>query len=197
MKEDFSKAKAPPSQVPIGTFYAYVEPWLRQVREEDVGWLEYDGDTVGPYIMPELGRHYTEQWEEEDAALYGQVPAALDFTASRLAAEASSNPGPSNPLPKWDVTSLTDADLVSDKGLGPVTERLVSSFLPAADQSKWKALKDAEDAHEAKTAASGPGAGGGSSSKEKVLIADFEERVKDTVRFYGLLDGEVHLFILV
>lgn len=168
-----------------------MEPWLRQVREEDVGWLEYDGDTVGPYIMPELGRHYTEQWEEDDARPFEQVPASLDFSASRAAAESSSNPGPSNPLPKWDVSSLIETDLVSDKGLGPVTERLVSALLPAADQSTWKIFQDAEDAYEARIAASGSGPNTTSPSKEKVLVADFEERVKDTVRFYGLLDGEV------
>lgn len=190
VKEDFSKAKAPLSQTPANTFYAAIEPWLRPIREEDVGWLEYDGDPLGPYIMPELGRNYTEQWEEEDMALYGQVPASLDFSASRAAAEASSSIGPSGPLPKWDISSLTEADLASDKGLGPVTERLVTALLPAADQSAWKGMMEAEEAYESKANASGSGAHG-ISSKEKVYVSDFEERVKDTARFYGVLDGEV------
>lgn len=192
VKEDFSKAKAPINQVPHTTFYSSVEPWIRQIREEDVGWLEYDGDTVGPYVMPELGRHYTEQWEDEDTALYGGVPTVLDFTNSRNAAAMSSSGfAPAGPLPKWDATALSETDLVSDKGLGPVSERLVSALLPAADQSTWRSMKEAEDAHEARMSASGSGTNGPSPPKEKILVADFEERVKDTIRFYGLLDGEV------
>ncbi|KAL5512012.1 NGG1 [Sanghuangporus vaninii] len=191
VKEDFSKAKAPASQVPITTFYTSIEPWLRQVREEDVGWLEYDGDTIGPYVFPELGRHYTEQWEDEDVAFYGGVPAALDFSASRNAASISnSGVSPIAPLPKWDVSTLNDNDLSTDKGLGPVSERLVTALLPAADQATWKSTERAEEAYEAKIAASGSTSGGPSPPKEKVLVADFEERVKDTIRFYGLLDGE-------
>ncbi|KAI5118320.1 hypothetical protein M0805_006603 [Coniferiporia weirii] len=191
VKEDFSKAKAPVSQIPIGTFYASIEPWIRQVREEDVGWLEYDGDTVGPYVTPELGRHYTDQWEDEDMQLYGGVPSSLDFSGSRNATAAASNYIGSGPLPKWDASGLTEADTITDKGLGPVTERLVSALLPAADQSTWKSMREAEDAYEARMAASAPGANGASPSKEKVLVADFEERVKDTVRFYGLLEGKL------
>lgn len=192
VKEDFSKAKTPASQVPIGTFYASIEPWIRQIREEDLGWLEYDGDTVGPYVVPELGRHYTEQWEDEDMQLYGGVPSSLDFSNSRnAAAAAASTSFIATPLPKWDASSLTEADLATDKGLGPVTERLVAALLPAADQSTWKSMKEAEDAYESKIATSGAAPNGVSLPKEKVLVADFEERVKDTVRFYGLLEGNV------
>lgn len=182
------------TQVPITTFYSSIEPWLRPLREEDVGWLEYDGDTVGPYIVPELGRHYSEQWEEEETAYYGGVPSALDFSSSRNAAMMSNGGiSPAAPLPKWDATSMTETDLVTDKGLGPVSERLVSALLPAADQSTWKSLKEAEDAHEAKMAASGSGTSGPSPPKEKIMVADFEERIKETARFYGLIDGEVSL----
>jgi transcriptional adapter 3 len=41
VKEDFSKAK-PPTQVSITTFYSSVEPWLRPLREDELGLLEWD-----------------------------------------------------------------------------------------------------------------------------------------------------------
>ena len=65
MEDDFSKAKQP-SQVVITTFYTSVEPWLRPIKEEDIGFLEYTHDEVEPFVMPKLGRHYSEVWEEED-----------------------------------------------------------------------------------------------------------------------------------
>lgn len=72
-------------------------------------------------MTPPLGRHYLEVWDDEDNGRY--LPIA----------------GPSKPtpttasLPKWDPSTLHDADLTShDKGhtLGPVHERLLSAMLP-------------------------------------------------------------------
>lgn len=168
------------------TFYSSIEPWLRSVREEDVGWLDYTADEVEPYVMPNLGRHYTEVWEDEDMEMYGGVPAVLDFSQSRAA--AASNLG--GVLPKWDSSTLGDNDLATEKGLGPVTERLVTALLPAPDPSTWKDVKDTEGAYE-NAVASGSGLNGVSQMRDKVFVADFEERVKDTARFYGLLDRDV------
>ena len=187
------------SQVPITTFYASVEPWIRNIREEDVGWLEYDGDTVGPYVMPELGRHYTEQWEDEDIAFYGGVPAALDFASNRNNNAASSSSTAftvQNPHPKWDASTLVDNDLTSERGMGPMSERVVAALLPAANQAAWKTMKEAEDAYEARVAASGSSGMQVNNStpvppREKMVVADFEERLKETMRFHGLLQGEV------
>lgn len=39
--EDFSKCK-PPAQTAINTFYTSIEPWLRPIREDEVGLLQYD-----------------------------------------------------------------------------------------------------------------------------------------------------------
>ncbi|KAG8982855.1 Transcriptional regulator, partial [Tulasnella sp. 427] len=64
--EDFSDRKAPPNQTPIHTFWKEVESWMKPVGEEDVAWLEFDADDVEPFLIPALGRHYTEVWEEED-----------------------------------------------------------------------------------------------------------------------------------
>ena len=186
--------KSTPQQTPVSTFYTSIEPWLRGIREEDVGWLEYTGDEVEPYVMPKLGRHYTEVWEEEDIATYGGVPTSLDFSKS--------HPGPYNTsssngtLPKWDSSSLTDADLASEKGLGPMTERLVSALLPVDDKLR-KEVTQAEDALEPKQATNGAAAINGVVPKEKVFVADFENRVKETARYFGLVDGEVRSNTLV
>jgi transcriptional adapter 3 len=155
--------------------------------------------------VPELGRHYTEQWEDEDIAFYGGVPVSLDFTNSRHASATSSNhvPGGSPPIPlqKWDPSTLGELDLASEKGLGPLTERIASSFLSTANQASraaWKSVKEAEEAYEAKTAAEANGAGVGSVStngsiipKERIYVADFEERLKESLRFHGILQSDV------
>ncbi|KIJ24603.1 hypothetical protein M422DRAFT_56345 [Sphaerobolus stellatus SS14] len=118
--DDFSKLK-PPTQTSISTFWSYVEPWLRPIREEDVGLLEWDGDEETPFVIPPLGRHYTEIWDDEDS---GRYPAL---------SELASRPTPkTGELPRWDPLAIQESDLVSDKGhaLGPVHERLLSAMLP-------------------------------------------------------------------
>ena len=70
--EDFSKLKQP-SQTLITTFYSSVEPFMRNIKEEDVGFLEYTGDEVEPYVMPKLGRHYLDVWEDQDMGLLPPV----------------------------------------------------------------------------------------------------------------------------
>jgi len=189
--EDFSKLKQP-SQVLVNTFYTSIEPWIRSIKEEDVGFLEFTGDELEPYIMPKLGRTYAEVWEEEDMALYGgPMPG---FTATRV---GGSHLGA--PTPKWDPSTLLESDLVTEeKGHGPLTERLISALLPMPDMTVWKGVKAAEDAMEGRPGGSGAAA----ARREKMNVSDLEDRVRDTMRFHGLLDRTVSctpriLFVLV
>ena len=180
--EDFSRSKQP-SQVLVSTFYTSIEPWIRNIKEEDIGFLEYTSDEVEPYIMPKLGRHYSEIWEDEDIALYGgPLPG---FTAIRT---GGSDGLSSAPAPKWDPSTLTPDDLLGEeRGHGPLTERLVSALLPMPDMTVWKGVKAAEDAMEGRPGGSGSAA----AKREKVNVALLEDRIRDTMRFHGLLEVTV------
>lgn len=177
--EDFSKLKQP-SQVPVNTFYTSIEPWIRGIKEEDVGFLEFTGDDVEPYIMPKLGRHYLDVWEEMDTELYGAPLPGL----------APHRTGDGLPLPKWDPSTLSEVDLsAEERSHGPLTERLISALLPIQDAaSSWKGVKAAEDAMEGRPG----GTGAAAARREKVNVADLEERIQDTMRFHGLLGDPVN-----
>jgi transcriptional adapter 3 len=183
--EDFSKLKQP-QQVVVNTFYSSIEPWIRNIKEEDIGFLEFTGDEVEPYIMPKLGRHYTDVWEEEDIGLYGgPLPG---FSAMRAGSSLGSS---SAPTPKWDPSTLSEEDLWNEeKGHGPLTERLLSALLPTPEASGWKGVRAAEEAMEGRPGGSGAAA----ARKEKMNVSDLEERIRDTMRFYGLLDCIVGIF---
>ncbi|KAF8437558.1 histone acetyltransferases subunit 3-domain-containing protein [Boletus edulis BED1] len=172
--EDFSKLKQP-SQIPVNTFYTSIEPWIRGIKEEDIGFLEFMGDDVEPYIMPKLGRHYLDVWEEMDTEMYG---APLPGLAPQRA-------GDGVPLPKWDPSTLAESDLSAEgRSHGPLTERLISALLPIQDAaSSWKGVKAAEDAMEGRPG----GTGAAAARREKVNVADLEDRIQDTMRFHGLL----------
>lgn len=177
--EDFSKLKQP-SQVPVNTFYTSIEPWIRGIKEEDVGFLEFTGDDVEPYVMPKLGRHYLDVWEEMDTELYG---APLPGLAPHRTSDGL-------PLPKWDPSTLSEPDLsVEERSHGPLTERLISALLPIQDTaSSWKGVKAAEDAMEGRPG----GTGAAAARREKVNVADLEDRIQDTMRFHGLLREPVN-----
>ncbi|RDB19189.1 Chromatin-remodeling complexes subunit ngg1 [Hypsizygus marmoreus] len=176
VQDDFSKAKQP-AQIAVTSFHASIEPWIRNIREEDVGFLEYTGDEVEPYIMPKLGRHYLEVWEDQDAGL---IPPVLAGLGDPLPPEAFAAP-----VPKWDPSTLMEADLVTEeKGHGPLTERVISALLPMPDQTVWKGVKAAEDAMEGRPGGSGAAA----ARRERLNVTDLEARIRDTMRFHGLLD---------
>jgi transcriptional adapter 3 len=184
--DDFSKHK-PPQQVLINTYYTSLEPWIRPIKEEDIGFLEYIGDEVEPFVMPKLGRHYTEVWDEEDMLIYGgPLPG---FNAVRLGG-ATGAPSTSAPQPKWDPSTLGDDDLVGEeRGHGPLTERAISALLPIPDV-RWKGVKAAEDAMEGRPGGNGAAA---AARKERMNVQDLETRIRDTMRAYGLLTGIVRL----
>ncbi|KAI1791515.1 histone acetyltransferases subunit 3-domain-containing protein [Ganoderma leucocontextum] len=177
--EDFSKSKQP-SQVQVTTFYTSIEPWLRPIKEEDIGFLQYTADEVEPFIMPKLARHYSAVWEEEDIAQYG---GPLPGTA---AMRAGSHAGPSNVLPKWEPSTLAEPDLVTEeRGHGPLTERVVSALIPMHDVTEWKGVKAAEEAMEGRPGTNGAAA---AAARDKLNVADLEERMKVVMRHHGLLE---------
>lgn len=182
MTEDFSKAKQT-SQVQVTTFYSSIEPYLRPIKEEDVGFLEYTHDEVEPFVMPKLGRHYTEVWEEEDIAQYG-----FPLPGTVAARTGVTLPG-SSPLPKWEPSQLQESDLLlEERGHGPLTERLVSAMIPMQNATEWKGVKAAEEAMEGRPGTNGAAA---QAARDKMNVHDLEERVKNVMRFHRLLDDVV------
>jgi len=179
--EDFSKSKQP-SQVLVTTFYTSIEPYLRPIKEEDIGFLEYTADDVEPFIMPQLGRHYTEAWEEEDTALYGgPLPGMPTRPTNSLPATSTRTP-----LPKWEPSTLTESDCMTEEhGHGPLNERLISALIPMQNATEWKGVKAAEEAMEGRPGTNGAAA---QAARDKLNVADLEDRVKNVMRFHGLLE---------
>ncbi|KAE9400500.1 hypothetical protein BT96DRAFT_919494 [Gymnopus androsaceus JB14] len=183
VSEDFSKIpKAPTAQVAITTFYSSVEPYLRPIKEEDIGFLEWGGDEIEPYVMPKLGKHYLEVWEEQDRL---GLPPSMNTTTTIAGSSAVPNPSAVAPNPSFDPSTLAEPDTQSELlGHGPLTERLIAALLPMPDSHlTWKGVKAAEDAMEGRPGGSGAAA----SRREKLTVADLEKRIGDTMRSYGLL----------
>ncbi len=88
------------------------------------------------------------------------------------------------PVPKWDPSTLMETEcLVEEKGHGLLTERVISALLPM-ENNEWKGVKAAEDAMEGRPGGSGAAA----ARKEKLSVSDLETRIRDTMRYHGLLN---------
>lgn len=79
-----------PNQVPITTFWNFVEPFFKRIDENDVKYLDDPNRIIDPtpFMIPGLGRHYLEQWREQ----YGYVTSSMGI----------------RPLPGPSVCSLKD-----------------------------------------------------------------------------------------
>lgn len=72
--DDYSNAK-PTNQVTFSTFISYVDPYVRQLTEEDVAFLKERTDRVQPYLIPARGTmHYRQVWAKEDGGMVGRDP---------------------------------------------------------------------------------------------------------------------------
>ncbi|KAI5850684.1 histone acetyltransferases subunit 3-domain-containing protein [Tricharina praecox] len=119
--EDFSKAK-PTNQVGITTFNAYIEPYFRPFSEEDLAFLRERGDRLQPYIIPKLGKHYSEQWAEEDGA-------GPSFASPAPPTNSSSNKSANAPRGKPEDLSDEQFDK-EEVSCGPLLARLLSLYIP-------------------------------------------------------------------
>ncbi|KAL7416223.1 histone acetyltransferases subunit 3-domain-containing protein [Mrakia frigida] len=148
VNEDFSNVKPPPNQVLFGTFWQGIEPYVRQIGEEDLAFLKgYKDEDTEPYVLPPLGKPYQQVWEEEDRllSLGLPLPVVSSTVTTRPSASSSSSattnkvldyPRMSRKEYEYDSKDLKEEDLVvEDKGAGPLTERVVSALLAAREEA--------------------------------------------------------------
>ncbi|KAL7321234.1 Transcriptional regulator, variant 2 [Mucor circinelloides] len=180
---DFVRVK-PKDQIPITTFWTTLEPYFRNLTEEDREYLMQKSDQCKPYLIPPLGQHYVEKWAEEDRAL------GLHTSESKLK----------------QLQHTMSGDSQHDTDSSSLTDRLISSLVKENLLPEEIAHSDDDDNEEA----SGPDeAGRGSDIMTDALekkhhaktvtqltpdptedIVEFEERLKRELRYAGLFGDE-------
>lgn len=127
---DFLKTKAPSNQVQFSTYQSYIELYFRPFANEDIAFANekyvippgfekgYD-PVASPYLIPKLGRFYTELWADEDAAL-----------GAKLLSPAFQRPPLEAYRPKGNSEDLVDEILLTeDVSCGPLSTRLLLAIL--------------------------------------------------------------------
>ncbi|BGP38065.1 Transcriptional regulator [Rhodotorula kratochvilovae] len=163
---DFSNAK-PGQQIAHSTFTNWVDAYLRPFGEDDLAFLAPKPEDMNAYLIPPLGKHYLDRWEDEDGDAHH-------------AQQQGWRPSPLEPpvLPRLRPDALTEDALGGESVfLGPLSERLVAALAvepgaPAGDRSE-----DAEG--------DGP-----PQPRLQMDAVDLEERVKRELRYLGVLPEE-------
>ncbi|KAI9361317.1 histone acetyltransferases subunit 3-domain-containing protein [Pilaira anomala] len=183
---DFVRVK-PKDQVPIATFWTAMEPYFRNLTEEDRAFLLEKSDNSKPFLIPPLGQYYAEQWAEEDQAIgFG--------LHTRTPSRQSIDHTPQHKL-KYLQREITDENLLQDDiGSGTLTERLLSSLVAEEilDPSEVKSFQnddnddpmsdvetDKQSKHHGRTIVE-------LSSDPTEEIVSFEERLRRELRYAGL-----------
>ena len=167
--EDFSNTKAP-SQTAFTTFWSSIEPYLREIREDDLAMLAFKADAPETYEIPPRGRHYTEIWDEEDGQLLGNTP--------RVSVPNMRPPPANQAQVHWAPSVDLREEILGEewRGLGNVTERVVAAV-----------VGDAEGMKKRQEEAKGRMAEDGSREGARVDVVEFEERMKRELRSVMLL----------
>ncbi|WVF69761.1 hypothetical protein IAT40_004540 [Kwoniella sp. CBS 6097] len=188
--EDYSNAKAP-SQIAFPTFWSGVEPYLKDVKEDDLAMLGFKADAPESYEVPPRGRHYTEVWDEEDGNPPGTTP-RFPVPALRQEQILQQQPNGAPPLvPHYvPVNELQEASLIEEqRGLGSLTERVVAAFVGRFGFGNGNG-SDKKD-HPEKDSKEGTSAALESEMEDrepaKVDVAELEERMKKELKGVMLL----------
>lgn len=141
--------------------------------------IERQPDDISPYILPSLGKHYTERWEEEDAGL----PVA---STSQYA-----SPLEPPPLTRTRPPHLNEDTLGSEHVfLGPLSERLVAALEFHEPGKEGEDDNDEEDDEVALKMDIGEGDAARIAAHMSLDAVDLEERIKRELRFIGVLPEE-------
>ncbi|KAJ3328629.1 Transcriptional regulator [Blyttiomyces sp. JEL0837] len=206
---DYSKAKAPPNQIPITQFWSFCESqYFRALTDEDFIFLDDVGDDVTPFITPALGRHYLDQWAEEEGLIFPQGEGSEPQLrrVDSLAKGAGFGLGPQGPK---EYEEIDDTVYGGDITMGSLTERILASL--RSEGLKLPGIEsDGEDEDVVVPTfrpASSNGVNGGSVGSSSISIGGggitraarttsdmmiLEERLKNEIRHLGLVaDDEV------
>ncbi|KAJ2660599.1 Transcriptional regulator [Coemansia sp. RSA 1199] len=198
VQEDFSRVKIP-NQVQIQTYWASLEPYFRNITDDDIALLESSAEDQELYVVPKQGKFYAYTWAEEEVAHF---PDHMHSNKTRYIAKSllgTDALGKSRPDSSTAGGDSSDRDMsLNTARLAPLTERIVSALvaerLVLSDENRVKtelgdfgldgnnsALSDSEGG-DTETETRQPSLNG--------EMLSLEDRLKRELQYIGILDDD-------
>jgi transcriptional adapter 3 len=173
---DYSKLPRASNQTPIDQFWRFCDQFFKNISDEDLRWLDNRGDEFTPFLIPQLGRHYTTVWDEEARGIVGRNVKALGTVPTGDADVETANVTPSvpelEPLAQRILSALMHDDLMD-------TNMIESEEEPEeAPRGKHPTMKPASQSLES------------TQVKTKEEMLEIEDRVKNELLGLGLAAPE-------
>ncbi|KAJ2077460.1 Transcriptional regulator [Coemansia sp. RSA 988] len=188
VQDDFSRVKVT-NQVQIQTYWAAMEPYFRNITEEDLVLLEPTVEDPETFVIPPLGKFYAYKWAAEELAHF---PDHMHHSKTRHAARnlLGTDRHAKSRSDALTNSSLADSELSPDTArLAPLTERIVSALvaerLVLADSNQGGGDSGYRTDSEGSDTEIEPRQL--SSSGEPLSL---EDRMKRELRYIGILDDD-------
>ncbi|KAJ2158032.1 Transcriptional regulator [Coemansia sp. RSA 552] len=189
VQDDFSRVKVP-NQVQIQTFWGSLEPYFRNITDEDISFLEGAAEDQETYVTPKLGRFYANAWAEEEVAHF---PDHLHNSKTRYAAKSLLG-SDTHKKPHPDLNgSMAGPDMSPNMTrLAPLTDRIVSALVAERLILNGDGRVKLEDGTSGYRSDS---EGSDTEVEPRVLSSSgetlsLEDRLKRELRYIGILDGD-------
>ncbi|KAJ2145574.1 Transcriptional regulator [Coemansia sp. RSA 678] len=198
VQEDFSRVKVP-NQVQIQTYWASLEPYFRNITDDDIALLESSVEDQELYVVPKQGKFYAYTWAEEEVAHF---PDHMHSNKTRYIAKSLLG---TDALGKSRTDSTTAGGDSSDRDmslntarLAPLTERIVSALvaerLVLSDESRVKPeLGDLGPGGNNSALSDSEGGDTETETHQPSLNGDMlslEDRLKRELQYIGILDDD-------
>ncbi|CEP08162.1 hypothetical protein [Parasitella parasitica] len=179
---DFVRVK-PKDQVPITTFWATLEPYFRNLTEEDREYLLQKSDQCKPYLIPPLGQHYVEKWAEEDQSLGLHTSESKIKHLQHTMATDSQHAADSGSLADRLISSLVKENLLPEEIIHSEDDDENEELFDEAGGENGLMTDAIEKRYNAKTVTQ-------LNPNPTEDIVEFEERLKRELRYAGLFGDE-------
>ncbi|KAJ2365928.1 Transcriptional regulator [Coemansia sp. RSA 2611] len=129
VQDDFSRVKVT-NQVQIQTYWTSLEPYFRNITDEDIAFLESTNEDQELYVIPKLGKFYAYAWAEEEVTHF---PDHMHSSKTRYLAKSllgSDTSSKSRPSHSALAGNSVGSDMaLNTSRLAPLTERIVSALV--------------------------------------------------------------------
>ena len=127
---DYTMQKQPPVQIPLSQFNTFCDQYLRPLQQIDLDALMMRTDDCTPYIIPDAGKGYVEEWKTQDER---QQFLSSDEKSSSFILNTEDSSGWSvggNTVIGKEYATIDGAVVDGELNIGRTNEKFLSAFVP-------------------------------------------------------------------
>lgn len=148
--------------------------------------MRHEDDNIFPFLIPPLGRPFSETWADEDRGIPATTK-AFDLNGTSNASAITVKPVQLTDDPAVNDQLLESTD---DIGCGPLTERIMSALVREEVISEDEGKGDDDEEERERAAWKAKSSSNSAGINKDMETVEMEERIRRELKFIGLLGDE-------